>query len=215
MEDRESQSPSDLPRFEIPTNDSLPDSTFPPNIPPHLQNSSSLSALDYISSAASSPSAAYAGLTIEGERSGDPSGSELRGFCTQAEQDTGSQSPLLPFSHRAIMGGAADLPQRSSSPLKRRASDLEAEVPPGQDVDMIEVPPSDPANAATQSTRSRRALSVDMLREEPEAETMDVRAEKPASPKPETGLLPPPHDTFLVPIVNFFWYRYSTHRYAD
>lgn len=196
MEDHESQSPSDLPRFEIPTDDSLSDSNFPPNIPPHLQNSSSLSAFDYISSAASSPSAAYAGLTIEGERSGDLSGSELRGFCAQTEQDTRSQSPLLPFSHRAIMGGAADLPQRSSSPLKRRASDLEAEVPPGQDVDMTEVHPSDPTDAATQSTRPRRAISVDMLREESEAEITDVTAQKPASPKPETGLLHPPHNTF-------------------
>ena len=67
------------------------------------------------------------------------------------------------------MGGAADLPQRSSSPLKRRASDLEAEVSSSQkdDVDMIMVPESDPLESAndTQSLRNR-AESVDMLRNE-------------------------------------------------
>ena len=66
------------------------------------------------------------------------------------------------------MGGAADLPQRSSSPLKRRASDLESEVPSSQkdDIDMISVPPSDPSepmDAPTQSSRVR-THSVDMLR---------------------------------------------------
>lgn len=64
------------------------------------------------------------------------------------------------------MGGAADLPQRSSSPLKRRASDLEAEVSPSQkdDVDMIMVPESDPPEPAKDSEPSRdRAQSVDML----------------------------------------------------
>ncbi|MBV35872.1 MAG: hypothetical protein CMP47_10560 [Rickettsiales bacterium] len=67
------------------------------------------------------------------------------------------------------MGGAADLPQRSSSPLKRRASDLEAEVSSSQkdDVDMIMVPESDALESAndTQSSRNR-AQSVDMLRNE-------------------------------------------------
>jgi ubiquitin carboxyl-terminal hydrolase 4/11/15 len=77
------------------------------------------------------------------------------------------------------MGGAADLPQRSSSPLKRRASDLDGEVQSSQkdDVDMISVPPSDPADSAdalTSATRSKRAQSVDMLRNENEDAAADV-----------------------------------------
>jgi hypothetical protein len=61
-------------------------------------------------------------------------------------QDTRSQSPTRSFAHRAIMGGAADFPQRSSSPLKRPASDLEQEtpVPAEEDVEMDALPPSDP-----------------------------------------------------------------------
>ncbi|KAK0127462.1 CSN-associated deubiquitinating enzyme Ubp12 [Cadophora gregata f. sp. sojae] len=67
------------------------------------------------------------------------------------------------------MGGAADLPQRSSSPLKRRASDLEAEGFSSQkdDVDMIMVPESDPPETANDTQPSRnRARSVDVLRNE-------------------------------------------------
>lgn len=61
-------------------------------------------------------------------------------------QDTRSQSPTRSFAHRAIMGGAADFPQRSSSPLKRPASDLEQEtpLPTEEDVEMDVIPPSDP-----------------------------------------------------------------------
>lgn len=66
------------------------------------------------------------------------------------------------------MGGAADLPQRSSSPLKRRASDLEdSDVPSSQkdDVDMVPVPPSDPSEPPKSTdTTHERAQSVDMLR---------------------------------------------------
>lgn len=61
-------------------------------------------------------------------------------------QDTRSQSPTRSFAHRAIMGGAADFPQRSSSPLKRPASDLEQEspLPTEEDVEMDAIPSSDP-----------------------------------------------------------------------
>jgi ubiquitin carboxyl-terminal hydrolase 4/11 len=69
------------------------------------------------------------------------------------------------------MGGAADLPQRSSSPLKRRASDLEAsDVHSSQkdDVDMISVPPSGPPDSVETTTQSfrNRAVSIDMLKDE-------------------------------------------------
>lgn len=61
-------------------------------------------------------------------------------------QDTRSQSPTRSFAHRAIMGGAADFPQRSSSPLKRPASDLEQEtpLPTTEDVEMDALPALDP-----------------------------------------------------------------------
>jgi ubiquitin carboxyl-terminal hydrolase 4/11 len=68
------------------------------------------------------------------------------------------------------MGGAADLPQRASSPLKRRASDLEdSDVASSQkdDVDMVSVTPSDPpepTKPAEPPAAHRRAQSVDMLR---------------------------------------------------
>jgi ubiquitin carboxyl-terminal hydrolase 4/11/15 len=93
------------------------------------------------------------------------------------------------------MGGAADLPQRSSSPLKRRASDLD-EVQSSQkdDVDMISVPPSDPPDAADVSTaaaRSKRAQSIDMLKDDDEDAAADASTEQSpeAAPKnaAETG----------------------------
>ena len=95
------------------------------------------------------------------------------------------------------MGGAADLPQRSSSPLKRRASDLDGEVQSSQkdDVDMISVPtsdPSEPAEALTSATRSKRGQSVDMLRNENDDAVADVStAESPditPAKSAETGM---------------------------
>ncbi len=76
------------------------------------------------------------------------------------------------------MGGAADLPQRASSPLKRPASDLEAEVSSSQkdDVDMIMVPTPDslePVDGSAQSSLVR-AQSVDMLRKESEVDAAAV-----------------------------------------
>jgi ubiquitin carboxyl-terminal hydrolase 4/11/15 len=86
------------------------------------------------------------------------------------------------------MGGAADLPQRSSSPLKRRASDLD-EVQSSQkdDVDMISVPPSDPpetTDVSTTATRSKRAQSVDMLKSSDE----DAAADASTEPSPDAAL---------------------------
>lgn len=181
VEDRESLSPpSDLPRFDLTSSGDIPpDPALPAHIPAYLYNSSSLSATDCVSSAASSPSAAYAGLSIEAEKGGDPLGSELRrGSPEPNEQDITRQSPILPFSHRSIMGSAADLPQRSSSPLKRRASDLEAEVSSSQkdDVDMVAVPSESQESIDTtkQLSPPERTQSVDMLRDEDEAETQNT-----------------------------------------
>ncbi|TAQ84249.1 hypothetical protein B7494_g7427 [Chlorociboria aeruginascens] len=179
VEDRDSQSPTDLPRFHLPPDnddDDAGDAHLPPSLPHHLQTTSSLSTRDYISSAASSPSGAYAGLSIEG---GEQPGSEpQRSSLAPHDQDTRSQSPIHIFSHRAIMGGAADIPNRASSPLKRRASDLDGDVPSDQqdDVDMI-VPLSDHSEsteAPPLSARARSALSVGMLREQPNGDPFGV-----------------------------------------
>lgn len=63
------------------------------------------------------------------------------------------------------MGGADDVPHRSSSPLKRRASNLEAEEK--DDVDMITAPDStESAEATTRPPHSRRTPSVDMMKGE-------------------------------------------------
>lgn len=69
------------------------------------------------------------------------------------------------------MGGAADLPQRSSSPLKRTASDLdESDVASSQkdDVDMVPVPQSDPpelGDSLEQSPTHRPAQSIGISRD--------------------------------------------------
>jgi hypothetical protein len=155
IEDQETfQQAPDLPRFDISSQDGH--HSLPPHIPSHLQNEASLSTQDYISSAASSPSAAYAALTIS-ERGGDNSGSEGGvGQGNPDSQDTRSQSPTRSFAHRAIMGGAADFPQRSSSPLKRPASDLEQEtpLPTEEDVEMDALPSSDPPGVTHDIERS-------------------------------------------------------------
>jgi ubiquitin carboxyl-terminal hydrolase 4/11/15 len=141
--------------FSASVADTQPASSLPPRL--QTQNSSFVSA-DYASSAASSPCAsAYADLSIESDRGGDETGS--------ARTLARSQSPLR-LSHRAIMNGDADLPQRSSSPLKRRASsmDPENEADKTRDVDMgssqvnesVEGP-SQPSSADTLP----RAMSVD------------------------------------------------------
>ncbi|KAF5978409.1 hypothetical protein FCOIX_5922 [Fusarium coicis] len=92
------------------------------SLPPRLQHpTSSFVSADYASSAASSPCAsAYADLSIESDRGGDETGPAPTLALAR------SQSPLR-LSHRAIMSGDADLPQRSSSPLKRRASSMDPE----------------------------------------------------------------------------------------
>ena len=96
------------------------------------------------------------------------------------DQDRRGQSPILPFAHRAIMGGAADLPQRSSSPLKRRASDLDGEDDPKaeatsnqeEDVDMVTVPQSGLPEGVNLATT--REQSIDMLKDAQDGEAPDT-----------------------------------------
>ncbi|KIL90912.1 hypothetical protein FAVG1_05607 [Fusarium avenaceum] len=134
------------------------------SLPPRLQHQpSSLVSADYASSAASSPCAsAYADLSIESDRGGDETGT--------ARTLARSQSPLRlshPHTHRVIMNGDADLPHRSSSPLKRRASsmDPENEADKSRDVDMgsTQANNSAPVEGSSQLSISTlpRAMSVD------------------------------------------------------
>lgn len=115
-------------------------------LPPRLQTiqSSFTTATDYTSSAASSPYAASTDLSFDTDRGADglDSGPALQpSISAFAKYNPPS---LVNATHRAIMGGAADINQRSSSPLKRRASsmdpDPEATDTKEEDVDMIALP---------------------------------------------------------------------------
>jgi ubiquitin carboxyl-terminal hydrolase 4/11/15 len=93
------------------------------------------------------------------------------------------------------MGGAEDVPPRSSSPLKRPAADLEHDASSSQkdDVDMITVPHTEsqetgPAVADdTTVPVAARAESVDMLRDEPTPESSDTPAATTQN-KPSAGM---------------------------
>ncbi|KAK2698709.1 hypothetical protein QWA68_002357, partial [Fusarium oxysporum] len=133
------------------------------SLPPRLQHqTSSLVSADYASSAASSPCAsAYADLSIESDRGGDETGPAPTLALAR------SQSPLR-LSHRAIMNGDADLPQRSSSPLKRRASSMDPEndADRTRDVDMGTSQANESIEGASQL--APESLPRDMSVEAPE-----------------------------------------------
>ncbi|KAI9813938.1 MAG: Ubiquitin carboxyl-terminal hydrolase 15 [Thelocarpon impressellum] len=129
------------PSYDIPPGRTAP--SPPRALPPHLQNGSfdgsrrsSSPAPDCSSTAASSPSAAYAGLSLDGERPGEMSTADgSRGTTADPEAGDASASPGLSTaanpSHsrvRPSLRGAVGeaLPERSSSPaMKRPASDLD------------------------------------------------------------------------------------------
>ncbi len=105
-------------------------------------------------SAASPPCASvYAALSLDGERGIGEAGSAVTTLPR-------SQSPFR-VSRRAIMNGDAELPHRSSSPLKRRASsmDPEPDASPrnGEDANMN----SSQTTATAKSADAPRAMSVD------------------------------------------------------
>lgn len=72
------------------------------------------------------------------------------------------------------MEGADDIPNRSSSPLKRPASELEPDLPLSsskEDVDMLVVPEAqEDTESAIAAPTAVRAASVNMTRDEPAAE---------------------------------------------
>ncbi|KAJ4158310.1 uncharacterized protein LMH87_008842 [Akanthomyces muscarius] len=105
-------------------------------------------------SAASPPCASvYADLSLDGERGIGEAGSAVTTLPR-------SQSPFR-VSRRAIMNGDAELPHRSSSPLKRRASsmDPEPDASPrnGEDANVN----SSQTTATAKSADAPRAMSVD------------------------------------------------------
>ncbi|KAI1878204.1 uncharacterized protein JN550_000386 [Neoarthrinium moseri] len=148
---RETHSPDDpLPSLEVDDNPnfSFTSSTLEPSspasgVPPrllHAGTSALTSHPDYANSAASSP-AGVADLSIQDQGGDSPTSSSLY--------------VAKPSYHRTIMGGAADFPERASSPLKRRASSMdpeaEAEAGASEDVDMVTAPAPAPASEAAAS----------------------------------------------------------------
>ncbi|OLN81841.1 putative ubiquitin carboxyl-terminal hydrolase 12, partial [Colletotrichum chlorophyti] len=137
--------------------DSVPASS----LPARLQTGSLVSA-DYASSTASSP-CGVADLSIDSDRGGDISGTETGTALTS--HSARSRSPFN-VSRRAIMTSDANPHQRSSSPLKRRASSMEpdADVNMKEDVDMVLVPSADGAETSPASSKEHlpRAMSVDL-----------------------------------------------------
>lgn len=127
--------------------ESIPASSLPPRLLAHGANNAF--PVDDASSIASSPCAsAYAELTLESDRGSDEPASGTR--------STRTRSPY-PLSRRAIMNGDADLPHRSSSPLKRRASSMDPEP---NSVDIVDVDMSS-SQTADSASGLPRAMSVD------------------------------------------------------
>ena len=160
--------------------------SLPPSGVPHRLQSQGASFADSPSSAASSPCAASADLSIDFDRNPDladsGSTSQLPDYGT-----TRDQSPVHQSVRRALMGGAADLPQRSSSPLKRRASSMEPEQDAGdarEDVDMITVPDSQ----RTETAEGSRTEQGKEETEESKAPAADMKAELPLR---NGNILPP------------------------
>ncbi|KAI1096322.1 ubiquitin carboxyl-terminal hydrolase-like protein [Rostrohypoxylon terebratum] len=141
---------SEIPNTASYRADSIPPAFFPASsLPPRLQTSTSNwnNYSEYASSAASSPSGAYADLTIHSDRGADTPGPDLSSAASSLYPPCRASSPFAKSTlHRGVMGGAADFPERASSPLKRRASSMEPDVvdqDAAEDVDMITAPTSD------------------------------------------------------------------------
>ncbi|XDG00718.1 hypothetical protein ABKA04_000333 [Annulohypoxylon sp. FPYF3050] len=148
--------------------DSIPPAS---SLPPRLQTSSSNwnSYSEYASSAASSPSGAYADLTIHSDRGADTPGPDLSSAASSLYPPCRASSPFAKSTlHRGVMGGAADFPERASSPLKRRASSMDPDAvdqDAAEDVDMITAPASDTfdtskSQESTKETETSSALPI-------------------------------------------------------
>lgn len=171
-------SPSGLSTPTLARADSLPP---PSGVRPRLQTLGS-SFVDPPSSAASSPRAASADLSVDYfDRNLYPADP---GSALQLPDHGAANNQSLAHNsvRRALMGGTADFPQRSSSPLKRRASSMEPEqdsVNAKGDVDMVSAPQSQaeapPEHASRQEEHGEEAVAPGAgdAREPPAADTKD------------------------------------------
>lgn len=169
--------------------DSLPPAS---SLPPRLQtNNNNFTFTDYASSTASSPSGAYAELTLDSDRGADTPGSEPYSSTpsTYLAADRGT-SPFPKITHyRAIMGGAAELPDRASSPLKRRASSMDpnTELDAKEDVDMIAAPPSPPTTTTSNSATAAGSTPQETNGTSEEAAQDETMAEEPSTSNEESA----------------------------
>lgn len=132
------------------------------SVPPRLQTqaqahvNSSLVSADYASSVASSPGASfYHEPSIDSSERGGDDAASVQAYAR-------SQSPFL-ISKRAIMNGDAELPQRSSSPLKRRASSMDPETIPDKNIDAASSTGDvEMTSSSHSSAQLPRAMSVDV-----------------------------------------------------
>ncbi|KAL8795293.1 MAG: hypothetical protein Q9195_002162 [Heterodermia aff. obscurata] len=160
-----------------PSNQSSIISSTPRFIPPHLVVEGSRqgrSPTPEVSTGASSPSAAYAGLTLDPEGGGDVSGAESRNFVRRR----GSLANKEKQTGRTLS-------DRSSSPVtKRPAADMEEGNLDGTTDRRESVKESMPRRKSqTQSNRHKREASVDMLNNESES----WPDQAPLSTVPESG----------------------------
>ncbi|WDK15666.1 ubiquitin carboxyl-terminal hydrolase [Colletotrichum graminicola] len=139
------------------------------SLPARLQQTTSLVSADYASSTASSP-CGVADLFIDSDRGGDISGAETGTALTSFSAR--SRSPFN-VSRRAIMTSDANPHQRSSSPLKRRASSMDPDADVSMREEDVDMPApahstdgADPDDAGSAQTESNahlpRAMSVDL-----------------------------------------------------
>ncbi|KAI3544133.1 ubiquitin carboxyl-terminal hydrolase [Colletotrichum abscissum] len=139
------------------------------SLPARLQTGSHVSA-EYASSTAASSPCGVADLSIDSDRGGDISGTETGTALTS--HSARSRSPFN-VSRRAIMTSDANPHQRSSSPLKRRASSMDPDADVSmkeEDVEMASTnqqqqqqSAEDAESAPTSSnTHLPRAMSIDL-----------------------------------------------------
>ncbi|KAL7798354.1 hypothetical protein V8C37DRAFT_417802 [Trichoderma ceciliae] len=174
---------------------SVPASSVPPRLQTQAQAqlNSSLVSADYASSVASSPGASfYHEPSVDSERGGDDA-SSVRTYAR-------SQSPFL-ISRRAIMNGDAELPQRSSSPLKRRASSMDPETMSDKNGDAASSTGDvEMTSSSNPSSELPRAMSVDIVQvSDPEPVTNGIDAPAQSAPPPPPP--PPPPLTEQVKII--------------
>lgn len=138
--------------------DSIPAASgLPPRLLQHGLYGSHQSS-DYASSAASSPCAASADLSGDNDRIEDFLQDPPSSLQPPGSRVARSPSPLVGVpQHRMIMGGAVDSPQRSSSPLKRRAASMDQDMDSDskEDVDMINPPPLEESGEENEKGESR------------------------------------------------------------